>query len=260
VVATALQRSVTARFPNAREMSRAVGNAIPALISNVDEAAKFMRELFADEMLQTEALLSTPRANLNLLSDSKRALGVPRHGSTNVYGPLPTGVIRLEEEDEPPPEKTQEPESESPELVVEGATVLSVDDSEISRDFIEAHLESSGFPVLHCGSANEALKLIEERLPDLILLDVVMPGVNGFELCRLLRERCTSRPFLPILFLTSVSSFEQRLEGLAAGGDDFIIKPYHPPELIGLIRAHLQRAAFLDKQRTRAARAKQTLK
>jgi DNA-binding response OmpR family regulator len=180
---------------------------------------------------------------------------VPRHGGTNVYGPLPTGVIRLEEEEEHPvhPEAL---EAEGPELVVEGATVLSVDDSEISRDFIEAHLESSGFPVLHCASAQEALKLIEERLPDLILLDVVMPGINGFELCRMLRERCTRRPFLPILFLTSVSSFEQRLEGLAAGGDDFIIKPYHPPELIGLIRAHLQRAAFLEKQRARAAKAK----
>ncbi len=250
VIAIALNRSVGTRFPNAREMSRAISAAIPALISTAEDAAAFMRELFADELLQTEALLSTQRGSVALLKDSTRDLGVPRHGGTNVYGPLPTGVIRLEEEEE----KRAVPEG--PERAVEGATVLSVDDSEISRDFIEAHLESSGFPVLHCGSAKEALVLIEERLPDLILLDVVMPGINGFELCRMLRERCTQRPFLPILFLTSVSSFEQRLEGLAAGGDDFIVKPYHPPELIGLVRAHLRRAAFLEKQRSRAAQAK----
>jgi len=237
-------------------MARAISAAIPALISTEAEAAKFMKELFADELEQTNALLATgARPNTELLTDPTRALGIPRHGVTNVYGPLPTGVIRLEEEEEPAA-RAAGAEADDPELVVEGATVLSVDDSEISRDFIEATLESSGFPVLHCGSAKEALKLIEERLPDLILLDVVMPGVNGFELCRLLRERCTQRPFLPILFLTSISSFEQRLEGLAAGGDDFIIKPYHPPELIGLIRAHLRRAAFLEKQRLRAARAK----
>lgn len=253
VVATALARSVSARFPTALEMSRAIGSAIPALISTTEEAAAFMKQLFAEELTQTQALLSA-QSNPAALKDSTRELGVPRHGGTNVYGPLPTGVIRLEEEEAPAPAAV--PEADEPEPAVEGATVLSVDDSEISRDFIEAHLESSGFPVLHCASATEALRLIEERLPDLILLDVVMPGVNGFELCRMLRERCTQRPFLPILFLTSVSSFEQRLEGLAAGGDDFIIKPYHPPELIGLIRAHLRRAAFLEKQRARAAKAK----
>ncbi len=256
VVATALNRSVAARFPSALEMARAISNAIPALISTTDEAAKFMKELFADEMSQTQTLVATQQGSAELLKDSTRDLGVPRHGGTNVYGPLPTGVIRLEEVEEAPQREAAATEAEEPELVVEGATVLSVDDSEISRDFIEAHLESSGFPVLHCASANEALKLIEERLPDLILLDVVMPGVNGFELCRMLRERCTQRPFLPILFLTSVSSFEQRLEGLAAGGDDFIIKPYQPTEMIGLIRAHLRRAAFLEKQRSRAAHAK----
>ncbi|GEM_PF-3122947 len=257
VVATALNRSVAARFPNAREMSRAISTAIPALISTQEEAAAFMRGLFADELKQTEALLSSQRANLEALKDSTRELGVPRHGGTNVYGPLPTGVIKLEEEEQLPAHvEVLEPIGKG--LAVEGATVLSVDDSEISRDFIEAHLESSGFPVLHCASAPEALKLIEERLPDLILLDVVMPGVNGFELCRLLREKCVQRPFLPILFLTSVTSFEQRLEGLAAGGDDFISKPYHPPELVGLVRAHLRRAAFLEAQQARAAKAKKS--
>ena len=248
VVATALSRSAASRFPSAMEMSRAISLAIPALISSPAEAALLMRELFAEELRQTDALLKAEASGpLDEAAVRLKELGVPRSGGTNVFGPLPTGVIRLEDEPDLRPDPDREP-------AVEGATVLSVDDSEISRDFIEAHLESSGFPVLHCASAKEALQLIRERLPDLILLDVVMPGVNGFELCRMLRERSTQRPFLPILFLTSVSSFEQRLEGLAAGGDDFIIKPYHPPDLIGLIRAHLRRAALLEKLHTKAGR------
>src|SRR5205814_2317094 len=129
------------------------------------------------------------------------------------------------------------------------------DDSEISRDFIEAHLETHGFPVLHCGTAEEALTLCHQRLPDLILLDVVMPGMNGFQLCRKLRERSTQRPFLPILFLTASTSFEERLEGLTAGGDDFIRKPFHPEELVALVRAHLKRAQFLELQHLKARNA-----
>jgi serine/threonine protein kinase len=260
VVATALSRAVDSRFPNAKEMSRAISNAIPSLISSTADASVLMKQLFSEELRQTEALLKAQTKSTRSLEDAAqrlRELGVPKSGGTQVYGPLPTGVMRLGEE----PEEKELPAAPAAPAVdaepaVEGATVLSVDDSEISRDFIEAHLESSGFPVLHCASAPEALRLIQERLPDLILLDVMMPGVNGFELCRLLRERCTARPFLPIIFLTSASTFEQRLEGLAAGGDDFIIKPYHPPELIGLIRAHLRRAAFLEQQRIKARAAR----
>ena len=77
---------------------------------------------------------------------------------------------------------------------------------------------------------------------------------NLFELCRVLRERSAARPFLPIVFLTSVGSFEQRMEGLAAGGDDFVLKPYQPAELIAVIRAHLLRAAFREKLQRKAKR------
>ena len=64
-------------------------------------------------------------------------------------------------------------------------------------------------------------------------------------------ERCAARPFLPIVFLTSSNTFEQRLEALAAGGDDIISKPYDPVELVALVRAHLRRAAFLERMNAR---------
>jgi DNA-binding response OmpR family regulator len=83
----------------------------------------------------------------------------------------------------------------------------------------------------------------------LVLLDVMMPGMNGFELCRMLRQRCSKRPFLPILFLSASDSFEQRLEATAAGADGFITKPYEPQALIATVRAHLKRAALLERCR-----------
>jgi DNA-binding response OmpR family regulator len=171
-----------------------------------------------------------------------------------VFGRLPTGVMNLGEvRDQLSPFDVA-----AAEPVVEGAVVLSIDDSEISSDFIEAHLETHGFPVLRCASPAAALAQFEQRLPDLVLLDVVMPEMNGIQLCRKLRERSTQRPFLPIIFLSASSSEGERLEGIAAGGDDFIRKPFQPEELIASVRAHLQRAAFLElthaKSRAQARR------
>lgn len=269
-VMTALARNAEARYPSAMKMARALQGAIPSLISTQDEAAMLMGELFGDAMAQTRALfeLADDKASPEKLEAAaiklQEPVGVvpsdkPRqplgelHGShTDTFGRLPTGVMRLRDvgghQASPFDVAANEPS-------VEGAVVLSVDDSEISRDFIEAHLETHGFPVTHCGTAEEALALCQQRLPDLILLDVVMPGMNGFELCRKLRERSVSRPFLPILFLTAATSFEERLEGLEAGGDDFIRKPFNPEELVALVRAHLKRAQFLELQHLKARSA-----
>ncbi|HUK62511.1 MAG TPA: response regulator, partial [Dongiaceae bacterium] len=251
VVMRALHRNREQRYESAREMERAITHALPGLTFTPAEGAALMRELFDQELRDTEALVAAEVSARPLENAAKRVgdLGVPRNQGTDVFGPLPTGVMRAAPVVVPaslkPPEKPAPPPSREP--VVEGATVMSVDDSEISRDFIEAHLESAGFPVLHCASAEEALALIVERVPDLILLDVVMPRMNGFQLCRVLRERCVGRPFLPIVFLTTASSFDMRLEALAAGGDDVIAKPYDPAQLVQLVKAHLKRAAFLEQ-------------
>ncbi len=268
-VMTALQRNPDARYPSAIKMARSLQGAIPSLIFTQEEASALMGELFGDARALTKSLFQlaetkAPAAKLEAAAiklqepvpatpnEPLRAIGEVHHTGTDAFGRLPTGVMQLKDV----------PRDESPfdlaanEPSVEGAVVLSVDDSEISRDFIEAHLETHGFPVLHCGSAEEALALCQQRLPDLILLDVVMPGMNGFQLCRKLRERSTHRPFLPILFLTSATTFEERLAGLEAGGDDFIRKPFQPEELVALVRAHLKRAQFLELQHTKARSAR----
>ena len=268
-VMIALGRNPEARYPSAIKMARALQGAIPSLIFTEEEAGALMGELFNDARSLTRALFQladdkAPAAKLEAAAiklqepvpaapnEAARPLGGAHHSGTDVFGRLPTGVMQLPDL----PEEASPFDVVATEPSVEGAVVLSVDDSEISRDFIEAHLETHGFPVLHCGTAEEALALCAQRLPDLILLDVVMPGMNGFQLCRKLRERSTHRPFLPILFLTSATSFEERLTGLEAGGDDFIRKPFVPEELVALVRAHLKRAQFLELQHAKARNAR----
>lgn len=290
LVMKALVRDPSQRFATARELGEGIERAIPALLFDRARTSELMMELFEDPVHRTRSLLemvsngsqisalAAAAASLSQTTSAERDAAprsaVVQGGRTQIFGPLPTGVMRAAEA--PPPERPgriegptatpapttgptpASPATAAPAPTVEGATVLFVDDSQISRDFVEAHLESFGFPVLQCGSAEEALKMLDERLPDLILLDVRMPGIDGYTLCRLIRERCTRRPFLPILFLSATISFEERLKGLAAGGDDFVGKPYQPEELVALVRAHLQRTAFLQElARERAARARQ---
>ena len=234
-----------------------------------------------DTLVRTAQGLSTSTGRTPAVPEP--LLGRPVGQATDMYGTMSTGVMRLRQGlPEPVAQKAPVPRSspipldtpvkrEAPVPLarpapipepppapasVEGAVVLSVDDSDISRAFVEAHLESFGFPVLGCATADEALKMLDERVPDLILLDVNMPEVDGYELCRRIRAHCTQRPFLPILFLSSALSFEERLKGLAAGGDDFLGKPYEPQELVAVVRAHLQRAGFLEHlARERAVQA-----
>jgi serine/threonine protein kinase/CheY-like chemotaxis protein len=263
VVMTALARSPDGRFPSALKMSKALAGAIPSLIYSDADAKALMTELFGEQASQTRALfaladkqvdtvkLEAAAAKLQEPTPGKkdeRPLAEKHVAGTDAFGRLPTGVMHLDDlrsELSPFDVAAAEP-------VVEGAVVLSVDDSEISSDFIEAHLETHGFPVLRCGSPAQALAQFEQRLPDLVLLDVVMPEMNGIQLCRKLRERSTQRPFLPILFLSASISEDERLEGIAAGGDDFIRKPFNAEELIALVRAHLRRAQFLELTHAKA--------
>lgn len=116
------------------------------------------------------------------------------------------------------------------------ARILVVDDEAAVRDVIVKSLERADFSVRACASAKEVETLPLEQF-DLMIFDVMMPAINGFELCRKLREKVDC----PILFLTAKTAEMDVMEGLALGGDDYIRKPFTPPELVSRIQAHLRR-------------------
>ncbi|MGQ9495045.1 MAG: HD domain-containing phosphohydrolase [Thermoanaerobaculaceae bacterium] len=108
--------------------------------------------------------------------------------------------------------------------------VLVVDDQAASADAVSQALKPAGFEVWHASDGNTALLLAKEHAPDVILLDIRMPGMDGFEICRRLKEDPETQ-LLPVVFLTGLDSREARLAGLEAGATDFLSKPFDLVEL-----------------------------
>jgi DNA-binding NarL/FixJ family response regulator len=129
-------------------------------------------------------------------------------------------------------------------------TVLVVDDTPDTLGFLTDTLDHAGYTVLIATDGDSALDLVDQITPDLVLMDAVMPGMNGFEACRKLkREKLLSH--LPVIFMTGLSETEHVVEGLAAGGVDYVTKPIVIDELLARIRVHLANARIT--QGTRAA-------
>ena len=118
------------------------------------------------------------------------------------------------------------------------AHLLVVDDEANIRDLLAAALRFAGFSVATAKNGNEALALTQEENPDLILLDVMMPDMDGFTVTRRLRARGDD---MPILFLTARDDPQDTVSGLAAGGDDYVTKPFSLDEVVARIRAILRR-------------------
>ena len=114
--------------------------------------------------------------------------------------------------------------------------ILVVDDNSSNRELLESYLEAEGYAVLLATNGQEALRLISENHPDLVLLDVMMPGLSGYDVCRTIKEDSVLR-LTPIILLTALNSLEDRLTGLEAGADDFLAKPCNRVELFTRIRA-----------------------
>ncbi|MDF1499484.1 MAG: response regulator transcription factor [Anaerolineales bacterium] len=115
--------------------------------------------------------------------------------------------------------------------------VLVVDDEPRMIHFIRLNLEHDGFEVYEAESGSEALEQLRDQMPDMILLDVMMPGLDGFETLRLIREIST----VPVIMLTAKGEEEDRVRGLELGADDYITKPFSPRELVSRVRAVLRR-------------------
>jgi DNA-binding response OmpR family regulator/DNA-binding CsgD family transcriptional regulator len=127
-------------------------------------------------------------------------------------------------------------------------TVLVVDDTPETLGFLTDTLDHAGFTVLIATDGESALALVEQITPDLVLMDAVMPGMDGFETCRRLKgEKLLSH--LPVIFMTGLSETEHVLQGLAAGGVDYVTKPIVIDELLARIRVHLANARIAHGSR-----------
>lgn len=115
--------------------------------------------------------------------------------------------------------------------------ILVVDDEQEITDLVTLYLQSENYEVLKYYTAREALEYIRKEAPDMAILDVMMPEINGFQLCRIIREQHT----YPVIMLTAKGEEIDKINGLTLGADDYITKPFRPLELIARVKAQLRR-------------------
>jgi two-component system phosphate regulon response regulator PhoB len=119
--------------------------------------------------------------------------------------------------------------------------IVVVEDEEPLAILLRYNLEAEGYEVETIARGDDAELRLTERLPDLLVLDWMLPGLSGIELCRRLRARSDSAR-LPILILTARGEEDERVRGLATGADDYVVKPFSAPELMARVKALLRRA------------------
>lgn len=120
------------------------------------------------------------------------------------------------------------------------ATVLLVEDDMAQREMLSYNLEAAGYNVVTSDNGEDALILVDENDPDLIILDWMMPRLSGLETCRRLKSRPKTRN-IPVLMLSARSEEVDRVRGLDTGADDYVVKPYAVAELMARVKAHLRR-------------------
>lgn len=151
-------------------------------------------------------------------------------------------------------------------------TVLLVEDEPAQREVLSYNLEAEGFRVVMAENGDEALLLVDEEKPDIIVLDWMLPAVSGIEVCRRLKSRAETRS-IPIIMLSARSEEVDRVRGLETGADDYVVKPYSVIELMARVRAQLRRVRpstvgqqlsfddiLLDAESHRVFRDQQSLK
>ena len=116
--------------------------------------------------------------------------------------------------------------------------VLVVDDDKNICEWLKLYLQKEGFEIYFAYDGSEAVTVAKEKKPDIIVLDVMMPVINGWEACKLIRQFTD----VPIIMLTALDTTENKVQGLNIGADDYIVKPFEPVEVIARINAHLRRA------------------
>ena len=150
-------------------------------------------------------------------------------------------------------------------------SILIVEDEEALTLLLRYNLETQGYEVETIARGDEADTRLKEGTPDLVILDWMLPGLSGIELCRRLRARPETRQ-LPIIMLTARGEESERVRGLSTGADDYIVKPFSVPELLARVNALLRRASpervadvlsfgdiAIDREKTRVSRAGQAI-
>jgi DNA-binding response OmpR family regulator len=128
-------------------------------------------------------------------------------------------------------------------------TVLVVDDEPIVREVVVRYLEREGYRTLEAGDGDRARELVEQASPNLVVLDLMLPGTDGLALCRWIRSRSN----LPVIMLTARGEESDRIVGLELGADDYVTKPFSPRELAARVRTVLRRSAPPSRSAERLA-------
>lgn len=126
-----------------------------------------------------------------------------------------------------------------------GEKILIVDDEPDIVELIRLYLVREGYEVISANNGQDVFEIVLHQRPDLIILDILLPGLDGIEVCRQLRKTHNT----PILFLSGKSEDIDIILGLSMGGDDYITKPFSPSQLVARVKAHLRRNSILDKQK-----------
>jgi DNA-binding response OmpR family regulator len=129
--------------------------------------------------------------------------------------------------------------------VMSAVKVLVVDDEPKIVDLVKLYLERDGYQVLTAPDGHAALAAIRDQHPDLVVLDLMLPGVSGLDICRSVRAHSS----VPIIMLTARAEEADKLIGLEIGADDYVSKPFSPRELIGRVRAVLRRSTTVPEQK-----------
>lgn len=124
--------------------------------------------------------------------------------------------------------------------------ILIVEDEESIRGFLKINLKRNGFEVLETDNGEEGLEIVEREEPDIVILDVMLPGIDGFEVCKRVREKQES---IGIIMLTAKGQEMDKIMGLEYGADDYMVKPFNPMELLLRIKAILRRIGKDDEKK-----------
>ncbi len=243
VVMKALEKDRARRFATGREMAKAIEAATQTF--DEQERAAWMEANFSDSIARTRAMLSVAEEQddeginraANALNDGADQ---PSPGSAS-HVSLTVPVEALSAATVQPNDLS----TRAAQLAPRSATILVVDDSRVGRLAVEGVLKSEGHRVIDAESGKEALEVLEQMRPDMLVLDVRMPEMDGFELCEKVRGMPELRR-IPIIFVSAACSIEERSRGLQVGGDDFLRKPFEPQELVDRVRLYLQRAMVLQ--------------